>query len=221
MKRQHLLAVLAAAALMACKAENGTSIEITGNAIASDEKTCEFASGGKVSLGNGVYDPAAGGAYLLGLYVQNNLVDPNTVAPGSITQAKGWRPEHVRIRVNPPEYVDLYQPSPALATIPAAESRLPVAPSSTIEPEGGQGVYILSIVTDGLAVALQSSTGAGETVVLGITLEGKTNDGARLDTNEWPFALLIQPGAIVTPTCTSPAVASSPCQGQQVASVCK
>ena len=215
MKRQYLLAVLAAAALMGCRAENGTDIEITGRAVASDEKTCAFATGGKVRLGNGVYDPLLGGPYILPLYVQNNLTDPKIVSPGTTTQSKGWRPEQVRIRVNPKEYTDLYQPSPALAAIPFAESVLPVAASSVAEPAGGQAIYIMSIITDGLLVALQGGAGAGGTIVLGITLQGRTNDGARLDSNEWPFPIEIQPVSFVDPSpCPTGTTLASACDGQ-------
>jgi hypothetical protein len=203
MKRQHLLAALALAAVTGCRVENGSSIEITGRAAPSDAKTCEFAAGGKNLLGNGLYDVALGGPYGIALYVQNNLVDPSSIAPGSTTQSKGWAVESARVRVNPKEYTDRYKPSPALAAI-SGESTLPVAPSSTIEPAGGNNTIVMNVLSDGLLAALQAGTGAGGTVVLGITLEGRTNDGARLDSTEWPFPLDVCSGCLsAVPTCAT------------------
>ena len=216
MKRQHLLATLALAAVMGCGADNRSSIEINGRAFPSDAKTCEFSGGsGKVIFGNGTYDVALGGAFGIALYVQNNLVDPNTIAPGSTTQSKDWSVESARIRVNPKEFTDRYKPSPGLAAIPSTETVLPIATSSTIAAAGGQGTVVMSILTDGLLAALQGGVGAGGTVVLGITLQGRTNDGARLDSSEWPFPLDLCVGCLSgIPTCpTGSTLATNQCLG--------
>ena len=223
MKRSHLLAALALAAVTGCRVENGSSIEITGNALPSDEKKCVFTAGGVNDLSSGQYDPLVGGPFNLAVYVQNNLVDPNTIAPGSTTDSKGWRPEHVRIRLNPKDYTGQYNPSPALAAVSAADLTLPVVPSSTVEPSGGRATVYMNIVSDGLVAALQGIVGE-QTVVLGITLEGHTNDGARLDSNEWPFPVDIKPGKftnVVDLTCTLPLVATGPCTGQRDAGSCQ
>ncbi len=200
-RQHHLLAALALVAVMGCRAANGSSIEITGRAAPSDAKACKFAPGGDVLLGNGIYDVALGGPYGLALYVQNNLVDPSSIAPGSTTQSKSWAVESARVRVNPKEYTDLYKPSPALAAI-SGDSTLPVAPSSTLTPAGGTATVVMNVLTDGLLAALQAGAGAGGTVVLGITLEGRTEDGARLDSLEWPFPLNVCSGCLsAVPTC--------------------
>jgi len=215
MKHQHVLAALALAAVMGCGAENRSSIEIVGRALPSDLKACEFSGTvGKVIFGNGIYDLALGGtAYGIALYVQNNLVDPNSIAPGATTQTKDWSVESVRVRLNPKEYTDRYKPSPALAAL-SGESVLPVATSATIGVGGGQGTIIMSILTDGLLTELQAG-GAGGTVVLGITLQGRTGDGARLDSSEWPFPLDICVGCLSgTPTCgTGTTLVTNQCLG--------
>jgi hypothetical protein len=230
MKRQHLLAVLALVAVTGCREGNGSSIEITGNALQGGFDPCAFTSGGALLLGNGFYDPAPvaggapvdGGAYILALYIQNNLADPNSIAPGSTTDSKGWRPENVRVRVNPKEYTDLYKPSPALAAISVADLTLPVAPSSTVKPGGGNGVFVMNIFGDGLTAALQG-IGVPGTLVLGITLQGRTNDGARLDSVEWPLAIdVLAPSSLsLTPTCPTGTTAKDRCVGQTLIPVCR
>jgi hypothetical protein len=211
MKRQHLLATVALAASMGCGADNRASIEILGRALPSDVKLCEFSGTvSKVIFGNGVYDVSLGGTpYGIALYVQNNLVDPNTIAPGATTQTKDWSVEAVRVRMNPKEYTDRYHPSPALAAL-SGEAVLPIATSSTIGVPAGQGTVIMNILSDGMLATLLGATPGG-TVVLGITLQGRTGDGARLDASEWPFPLEICNGCLnskvgppaVCPTGTS------------------
>ena len=169
MKRQHLLAVLAAAALMGCGADNRSSIEIMGRAFPSDVKACEFSGTvNKVIFGNGTYDVTLGGtAYGIALYVQNNLVDPATTTPGATSQSKDWSVESVRVRWNPQEFTDRYKPSPGLAAL-TGQAVLPVATSATISAAEGQGTIIMSVLSDGMLADLLGAT-PGETAVLGIT----------------------------------------------------
>ncbi len=217
MKRQHFLVVLATGALLGCGADNRSSIEITGRAAPTDLKECTFSPGGLVVLGNGgTYDVALAGTYPqydLALYVQNNLVDPNVISPGSTTQSKDWSVESVRIRVNPTAYTDQYKPSPALAAI-TGESTIPAASSSSIEPGGGKTTIVTGLITDGLLAALQGGAGAGGTVVLGVTLQGRTNDGARLDSSEWPFPLFVCNGCVTVPTTCDASKTLVSCLGQ-------
>ncbi|HEX7625182.1 MAG TPA: hypothetical protein VF400_16510, partial [Anaeromyxobacteraceae bacterium] len=62
-----------------------------------------------------------------------------------------------------------------------------------------------NVLTDGLLAAFQGGVGSGGgTVVLGITLEGRTMDGARLDSSEWPFPLAVCSGCLsAAPTCAA------------------
>jgi len=217
MKRKHLLIALASATLLGCGADNRSSIEITGRAAPSSAKDCTFSPGGDVILGNGgTYDVALAGTYPqfdLALYVQNNLVDPNTISPGATTASKGWSLESVRVRVNPTDYTGRYQPSPALAAI-SGESTFPAAASSSIAPGGGKGTIVTGLITDGLMAQLQAGAGAGGTVVLGVTLLGRTNDGARLDSSEWPFPLFVCNGCVSVPTTCDTSKTLVACLGQ-------
>jgi hypothetical protein len=215
MNRQHLLTALALAAVAGCGADNRASIEITGVAAPTSSTTCEFSASGKNLLGNGLYDVALGGQFVIALYVRNNLVDPNTISPGATTQTKDWSVEAVRVRANPTEFVDRYHPSPALAAI-SSESILPIATSSIVQPSGGTATFVMGILSDGLLSALAGGAGAGGTVVLGLTLEGRTNDGARLDSSEFPYALDVCNGCVPIPTTcpTGTTLVVSSCVGQ-------
>lgn len=200
MKRLVLLLAPLALALAGCGSDNRASIEILGRAVPSDLAACTFTAGGLDNLSpTGVYDVNLGGQYGLALYVQNNLADPKTLGADT-SSAKAWTVEAVRVRVNPSDYVSRYQPSPALASI-SGESVVPVASSASLAPAGGSGTVVVGLLADGLATALQSGAGVGGQIVLGVTLLGRTGDGASLDTAEWPFPLQICAGCLGTPTC--------------------
>ncbi len=229
MKRQHLLALLALAALNGCGADNRSSIEILGRALPTDIKTCEFSgTPNKVIFGNGTYDVTLGGTpYGIALYVQNNLIDPGTIVPGATTQSKDWSVESVRVRWNPTEFTDRYKPSPGLAAL-SGQAVLPVATSATIAVAEGTGTIIMSVLSDGMLADLLGAT-PGETAVLGITLQGRTNDGARLDSSEWPFPIQVCAGCLnstvgppaVCPTGTTLQPNSCLGLGQIGADICK
>ena len=221
MKRSTLLAA-AALALAAC-VDNRTSIEILGRATPSDQKTCTYTPGGQYITGNDTYDVALGGAYALALYVQNNLLDPHAVNASALTESNTWSVQAVRVRVNPSDYVGNFKPSPALASI-TGEAVLPMATSPVVRPAGGQGtIYVSDLLTAGFVTAIQGAAAGGQ-IVLGVTLQGHTNDGARLDSGEFFYALTIESGmkaacaALVCPTGTT---ATCNCDGQVLAGKCQ
>ncbi len=195
MKRQHLLAVLALAAVTGCGADNLTSIQVKGRALSSDPKTCKFTPGGEYILGNGTYDTLVGGNFGIVLYVRNNLVNANSINPSADAEANAWFVEAARVRVNPSDYVGAYKPSPALASI-TGDSVLP-ATGPVVEPAGGESTVAVNLLSDGIFAALQSVSSGGQ-VVLGVTLKGRTADG-KLDSAEWFFPLEICAGCLSAP----------------------
>lgn len=221
MKRQHLLAVLAAAALMGCRADNGASIEITGRAFPTDVKGCTYSPGGDVALATPVYDPVLGGPFRVALYVRNNLVDPNKIAPGSTTQSNNWSAQSVKVRLNPSQFVDRYHPSPALLDLPQLETVHPLLTSSVVEADGGEATFIVDLLNDGLAAAILGSPDGS--VVLGITLQGRVNgDGSRQDSTEFPLPVLIQANSYIDPRpCPTGSVFTLSCDGQVFNGSCR
>jgi hypothetical protein len=219
MKRLSLFAAFALV-LAACGADNRTSIEVLGRAAPSDSKKCTYATGGAYQLGNGLYDTAIGGQYSVVLYVQNNLADPKALNPSAVTASNAWSVQAARVRVNPSDYVGEYKPSPALASI-AGDSVLPVVTSPIVAPAGGQATIYLGLLSDGILTALQTATASGQ-VVLGVTLEGVTGDGARRDSGEWIFPLQVCSGCVPVPTsCATGTTLQAPCDGQLSALVCE
>jgi hypothetical protein len=199
--RKIILLPLLALGLSAC-VDNRTSIEVTGRAAASDAKLCKFAPGGDRLFGAGTFDVTLPLSYSIALYVQNNLVDPTSLPSGATKGSNDWHAESVRVRLNPKEYVDLYGPSPALAPV-TGENVLEVASQATAAA-GGSTVQIADLLSAALAerlVAVAPASGQVR-VALGITLQGRTGDGKRLDAGEWFFPLDVCMGCLnVTPTC--------------------
>jgi hypothetical protein len=220
MKRLTFLAALLVAGVVGCTTDNRTSIEILGRAAPSSATECTFAPGGEYRLGNGLYDVALGGQYNVVLYVQNNLVDPKTLNSSASTEANAWTVESVQVRVNPSDYTGEYHPSPALASV-SGVAVLPVAGSPIVEPAGGQGTIWTGLLSSGLVTSLQGVTTTGN-VVLGVTLQGRTNDDKRLDTDEWIFPLQVCNGCVTVPTsCPTGKTLTGACDGQSTVATCQ
>ena len=220
MKRLTLLAAALAVGLGACGADNRTSIEILGRAAPSSESTCTFAAGGQYVLGNATYDVSLGGQYNIVLYVQNNLVDASTLNAADPKDANGWSVQAARVRVNPSNYTGQYGPSPALTSI-TGDSVLPVAASPIVEPAGGQGTIWLGLLSDDIMTALQSVDAGGQ-IVLGVTLQGVTNGGTRLDAGEFMYPIEVCVGCMSgTPICTTGTAQRNMCDGQADEIICQ
>jgi hypothetical protein len=202
MKRNLLVPVLALL-LSSCVSSAASEIQITSRAAPSDPKTCKFAAGGESFLGPGVLDVGVGSlTYGLAVYVTNNLADPHSTIPESLTSTKAWTAVAAKVRVNPADYVDQFGASPPLLTI-SDENVIPLDGSTTLV--GGSSVQFVDAVSRplGAKIAAALGTGAPRSVVLGITLQGHTADGARLDSGEWFFPVTICSGCLVTPTCAT------------------
>lgn len=216
MKRPNALTILLttlALALTACSA-GSSGIEILGRSAPSDPAACLFSSSGTVFiLGNGLYDTTLGGQFSLVLDFKNNLADPKTSNPNAVTQMKSWTPFAARVRLNPKDYAGTYKPSPALAAV-TSDTVLPVSGAQTADPAGGLGLVELGLLSNGTLTALQSLTGGGQ-VVFGITLQGQTGDGARLDANEWFLPIDVCVGCLAAaPTCpTGKTARANTCAG--------
>jgi hypothetical protein len=201
MKRNLLVPALALL-LAGCVSSAASEIQITSRAAPSDPKTCKFAAGGESLLGPGILDVGAGFlTYGLAVYVTNNLEDPHSTTPEALTSSKAWSAFAAKVRVNPKDYVDQFGASPPLLPI-TDENVLPLDGATT--PVGGSNVQFVDAVSQPLGAKLMAALGAGapRSVILGITLEGHTADGARLDSGEWFFPLTVCSGCLATPTCT-------------------
>ena len=212
-QRPLALAVLLAAAAAAGCADNRTTVEILGRAAPTDVTTCKYSSTGDFLLGPGTLDvSAAAPTYATVLYIKNNAVDPATNTPGAVTDSKAWRALAAKVRVNPSSYVGDFAPSPALLGY-AAENVLPMDGMTT--PPGGNSSQFVDLLGSGIGAQLKGLVAAGATakVVLGVTLQGQTLDGAKVDSGEWYMALEVCNGCLAGLTCTAPAVLTPSCFG--------
>jgi hypothetical protein len=222
MKRTLLVPTLALA-LAAC-VENRSSIEILSRAAPSDPKTCKFSAGGESQMGAGVLDVGVDSlTYGLAVYVTNNLADPQATAPESLTSSKAWSAIAAKVRLNPKEYVDQFGASPPLLGI-TDENVIPL--DGAVTPPGGSNFQAVDAVSRPLGAKLAAALGAGapRTVVLGITLQGHTLDGARVDSGEWYFPVTVCNGCLATPTCTgTQTLVSGSCfgPGQDSGGICQ
>jgi hypothetical protein len=89
---------------------------------------------------------------------------------------------------------------------------------------GGVGPVAVEAVSSAMGAQLAMAVAAGETrqVVLGISLQGITADGASLETNDWFFPLTLCNGCLAVPACGAGQVLTpTSCFGaQDTPSVC-
>ncbi len=196
---------LAAIALLlgACSVQDRTSVEILGRAAPDNVTTCNFAPSGEFLLGAGVLDVSLQRHYSTAVYVTNNLVDPKSLAPEAVTAAKDWLPSATRVRVNPQEYVDRFGANPALLPVTMGDAIVPIA-GPRAAAAGGQTSEVLDLIPTTMGDAIATALGGAATrrIVLGVTLEGQTNDGAKIDSGEWYLPIDVCNGCLnVTLTC--------------------
>lgn len=203
MKRVLSLCLVLAGA--ACSAENATMIEIQGRAAPDSVPSCKFAPGGEFVLGTGVLDVGmtTSPMYQLVVYVKNNLADPKATSPEASTQDRAWQAKVARVRIDPQSFVDAFGPNPPL---PATQlgNVVPLSGQS-IDPAGGTGVLAVEAVSGSLGAQLAALVAANEvkTIVLGVTLEGKTLGGSYVNTGEWIYPVKLCSGCIRDATPTS------------------
>jgi len=222
MNRRLLLAAALAAAV-GC-AENRTTIEIRGHAFpSSTDNGCAFAAGSDLQLGNGRLDIAYTGlggygpigqpTYSAAIYIANTGTDPTVsdTTPGTTPSAASWRGVAARIRVNPSDYTDRYPPGPSLVPL-GGSIRLPL-PGQTIRP-GSESVEVVELIDPTLAAALVAATPVGQLfrIVVGVTLEGETLGGKRVDSGEWFYGIDVCRGCSPL-VCSDPAKTLSSCFG--------
>ncbi|MFL5303001.1 MAG: hypothetical protein ACJ79R_21945 [Anaeromyxobacteraceae bacterium] len=205
----HLVPALAL--LLGACVDNRSSVQILSRAAPSDPASCKFAAGGESQMGPGTLDVGFAAdpralRYSLAVYVNNNLVDPQESSPESVTSSKAWTAVAAKVRLNPKEYVDQFGASPPLLAI-SDENVLPLD-GNTI-PVGGNDVELVDAVSRSLGTKIAAALGPDATasVILGITLQGRTADGARVDTGEWYFPIDVCSGCLAAPACAPPAVA--------------
>jgi hypothetical protein len=220
MMRKTAFVVLFAAA--AC-ADNHPSVEIDGRAAPSDVTTCLFAAGGQFLLGPGLLDVGVKTSYEGHFYIRNNISDPSASDPNTVKSAKAWHGDAVKVRINPSDYVSRIQPSPALANF-SGELVMPVA-TNTVAPETAD-VVSMDLLAPGVGGQIANLVGAGQTlrIVLGITLEGETLDGQRIQTNEFFYPVDVCRGCLAEPVCPAgTTLTAQTCDGagQDRASICK
>ncbi len=212
-QRPLALAVLLAAAAAAGCADNRVTVEIKGRAAPQDVTTCKYSSTGDFLLGPGTMDvSAAAPTYSAVLYIKNNAVDPATSTPGAVTDSKAWRALAAKVRVNPSSYVGDFAPSPPLLGY-SAENVLPMDGMTT--PPDGASAQFADLIGSAVGAQLKGlvAAGAKANVVLGVTLQGQTLDGTKVDTGEWYMGLEVCNGCLAGMTCTAPAVLTPSCFG--------
>jgi hypothetical protein len=225
MRTLRLAASVLALAAFGCTADNRSTIQITGHAAPSGD--CKFTPTGDNLLGPGVLDVSysANLTYGLAVYVKNTAFDPQKAFEGTVTSAKAWAARAAKVRINPKEYVSDFQPSPGL--LPFSGENVVGLDGQTIQP-GGSAVQGIDALTRPLVQTMIASGGPApgdiRRIVLGITLEGQTLDGERLDSGEWYFPIDVCNGCLPVPTCTAAQVLTvQSCfgLGQDAAPVCQ
>ncbi len=225
MTRTLRLAATLAVALAAC-GQNRSSIEVDGRAAPQDATKCTFQAGGVTQLGPGVLDVAFADrlTYSTVVYMKNNLADP--MQNGGLTSSKAWTPYTAKVRVNPKDIRDQFGPGGLLDV--TGENVLSLD-GQTVEVNKATAQYVDLIGTALGQKIAAASLAAGETrrVVLGVSVQGRTQDGAFLESEEWPFSIDVCNGCLaaagVPPTCPAgSALTPTNCFGfwQDTASVC-
>jgi hypothetical protein len=228
-------AVLAATA---CGVDERSSIWIEGRPMGSGAPACEYAPGDAFQLGNGVLDvgPEYAGflRYQLPLVIRNDLQDP--VGTGQSESGSTFIVENVRVRVNPGAYVSEYRPNPplldfnAVGGLPARASVPHSGPP--VDSAGGESATVIEAIPADLGFVIQSAVVAADQaagvaglhrIVLGVSIEGRTNDGRELEIDEYFYPIDVCQGCLPRPTCVAPQVeiaGSCGFPGQDASPVC-
>jgi len=214
---RRFIVPIALAAVVGC-ADNRTTVEIRGHAFPVDTANgCSFRPESQLQLGNGSLDVAYGGGYAGAggptygavLYITNHSNDPTTAdtTPGSTVSGSSWRALAARVRVNPSDYTSNYPPNPGLIPL-RTTIRVPLD-GQTTRP-GAESTQFVQIVDPTLAALIAAATAAGppQMLVVGVTLEGETLDGTRVDSGEWFYGIEVCRGCRAT-ACTGTKVLGS------------
>jgi hypothetical protein len=218
---RRLILLGAVAVAIGCS-DNRTTIEIRGHAFPSDTSSgCKFSATGQLQLGPGLldvayplgYGAAGGPTYGAVLYVTNTSADPTKsgTTPGSTISGNSWRALAARIRLNPSDYTSDFPPNPPLLPI-ALESRVALD-GQTTRP-GDATTQFVTLLEPTVATLVQSAmpAGAPRSLVVGVTLEGETLGGQKVDSGEWFFSIQVCRGCAAT-ACSDPSKVLSSCFG--------
>lgn len=201
MKRTALLALLAVTACV----DNRSSIEIGGPLAPDGVPSCKFSPSNLSPLMAGVLDVGASAlpTYVVVVKVTNNLTDPAAVSSEGFSPAKDWTADAARVRVNPKEYLDRYAPNPTLLAF-QADNVTPLT-GQTVTKAGGSAALAVVAVSGALGAQLATAVAAGDArqVVLGISLQGHTADGAYLETSDWYYPITVCRGCLAAPACAA------------------
>jgi hypothetical protein len=218
--------LLLALALGACRADStgGVTIEhrLTPSALfPASGSACSWDPSAPAWLGAGTMDLATTLQYDIVFKVNNDLVDPSTTGTGTVSHAKTWHPYAARVRVNPATYVKDFNPSPALLSF-SNENTTP-ADGGGINPSAS-GVVTVTAISSSLGQLIAGAAGGmPATIVLGITIQGRTEDHAYLETTELFYPVTVCTGCLPPPaTCPTGQVAMFSCfgAGQELSAKC-
>ena len=228
-----LLAAAVVVTLAACDQDQRSSVWVQGRAASSSDTECTYAPGGEYQLGDGVLDVgpeySAFLRYRLPLYIRNDMQKP--IGAGQSASGNDFIVENVRVRVNPSSFVSRYGPNPPLLDFAAvggtpARASVPHA-GPPVEDGGGESATVIEAIPSDLGFVLQQAmTAAGgglHKIVLGIAIEGRTNDGTEITVDEFPFPIQLCQGCLPRAACVAPQVETfvgCGVPGQDVAPVC-
>jgi hypothetical protein len=233
MKATKILLAAAALSIAACDQDERSSVYIQGRAASSSDTECTYAPGGEFQLGDGVIDvgPEYAGflRYHLPLYLRNDMQQP--VGTGQVASGNDFIVENVRVRVNPSSYTSRYHPNPPLLDFGAlggAPARASVAHSGPpVEAGGGESATVIEAIPSDLGFVIQQAAAAAgpglQRIVLGISIEGRTNDGTEIDVPEYFYPITVCQGCLPRVVCVAPLVETfvgCGAPGQDVAPVC-
>jgi hypothetical protein len=233
MNTTKIIFAAAALTLAACGQDSRSSVWVQGRAASSSDTECAYAPGGEFQLGEGVLDVgpeySAFLRYELPLYLRNDMQLP--VGAGQSASGNDFLVENIRVRVNPSSYTSRYNPNPPLldfATVGGPPARASVAHSGPpVAAGGGESATVIEAIPSDLGFVLQQAVAAAggglHQIVLGISIEGRTNDGTEIEVEEYFYPIQLCQGCLPVPTCTPPAVVTfvgCGVPGQDVAPVC-
>jgi hypothetical protein len=235
MNTTKILFAAAALTLAACGQDSRSSVWVQGRAASSSDTECTYAPGGEFQLG------AAGGVldlgpeysaflrYELPIYLRNDMQLP--VGAGQSASGNDFLVENVRVQVNPSSYTSRYHPNPPLldfAPVGGAPARASVAHSGPpVAAGGGESATVIEAIPSDLGFVLQQAVAAAggglHKIVLGISVEGRTNDGTEIEVDEYFYPIELCQGCLPRAVCVAPQVelpGSCGFPGQDVPTVC-
>lgn len=199
-----LLPLLGAQGLVACaESKDGDLVIVQAQPVTEEEGSCIGSQDTSISLSRGTVDMAVAQGYVLFPLVQNNIED--------IRQVKGYNQRDARLNTKDVllRRAKITYGTQEEFTVQIQDRTVPL--SASVLSQGGQATVAVELLTPAMirqfrnAKEFIAEVGQGEVrpartsidLSVNVTIEGETQDGNEVESNEFNFSLRVCNGCLI------------------------